>query len=124
MRRRSRSPRSSPELPATLVMPEDAPRAKLEGTRARGARIVTYNRFDGDSREAISARIAAETGATLVPPYDHPWTIAGQATAAKELLEEVPDLDALVVCVGGGGLMLGLVDRRASSASADPHFRD
>ena len=92
--------------PATLVMPEDAPRAKMEGTRARGARIVTYNRFT-DDRTAISARISAETGATVVPPYDHPWTIAGQGTAAKELLEEVPDLDALVVCVGGGGLMSG-----------------
>src|SRR5580704_9730224 len=92
--------------PATLVMPEDAPRAKLEGTRARGARIVAYNRFT-DDRTGISARIAAETGATLVPPYDHPWTIAGQGTAAKELLEEVPDLDAMVVCVGGGGLMSG-----------------
>jgi threonine dehydratase len=91
---------------ATLVMPEDAPRAKMEGTRARGARIVTYNRFS-DDRTAISARIAKETGATLVPPYDHPWTIAGQGTAAMELLEEVPDLDALVVCVGGGGLMSG-----------------
>jgi threonine dehydratase len=91
---------------ATLVMPEDAPRAKMEGTRARGARIVTYNRFT-DDRTAISARIASDTGATLVPPYDHPWTIAGQGTAAMELLEEVPDLDALVVCVGGGGLMSG-----------------
>jgi threonine dehydratase len=93
-------------IPATLVMPEDAPRAKMEGTRARGAHIVTYNRFKED-RTVISARISAETGATLVPPYDHPWTIAGQGTAAKELLEEVPDLDALAVCVGGGGLMSG-----------------
>ncbi len=92
--------------PATLVMPEDAPRSKVEGTRVRGAKIVTYNRFT-DSREAISARISAETGATIVPPYDHPWTIAGQGTAAKELLEEVPDLDAIVVCVGGGGLLSG-----------------
>jgi threonine dehydratase len=92
--------------PATLVMPEDAPKAKLEGTRARGARIVHYNRFS-DTREQISERIAAETGATMVPPYDHPWTIAGQGTVAKELLEEVPDLDALVVCVGGGGLLAG-----------------
>ncbi len=92
--------------PATLVMPEDAPRSKVEGTRARGAKIVTYNRFT-DSREAISARISAETGATIVPPYDHPWTIAGQGTAAKELLEEVPDLDAIVVCAGGGGLLSG-----------------
>jgi threonine dehydratase len=92
--------------PATLVMPEDAPKAKLEGTRARGARIVHYNRFS-NTREQISERIAAETGATMVPPYDHPWTIAGQGTVAKELLEEVPDLDALVVCVGGGGLLAG-----------------
>ncbi len=102
-------------VPATLVMPEDAPRSKMEGTRARGAHIVTYNRFT-DSREAISARISAETGATIVPPYDHPWTIAGQGTAAKELLEEVPDLDALVVCVGGGGLLSG-------SAIAARHLR-
>jgi threonine dehydratase len=94
-------------IPATLVMPEDAPRSKLEGTRARGARIVTYNRFGGETREAISAQIAAETGATMVPPYDHPWTIAGQATAAKELIEEVRDLDAIAVCVGGGGLSSG-----------------
>jgi len=94
-------------IPATLVMPEDAPRSKLEGTRARGARIVTYNRFGGDTREEISARIAEETGATMVPPYDHPWTIAGQATAAKELIEEAPDLDAIAVCVGGGGLSAG-----------------
>lgn len=94
-------------IPATLVMPDDAPRSKLEGTRARGARIVTYNRLGNVSRESISAKIAEETGATMVPPYDHPWTIAGQGTCAKELLEEVPDLDALVVCVGGGGLCSG-----------------
>jgi threonine dehydratase len=100
---------------ATLVMPDDAPRAKLEGTRARGAKIVTYDRLAGN-REAISGRIAAETGATMVPPYDHPWTIAGQGTAALELLEEIPDLDALVVCCGGGGLMSG-------SAIAAHHLR-
>ncbi len=106
-------------IPATLVMPEDAPRSKLEGTRARGAKIVHYDRFKGN-REEISAKIAQETGATLVPPYDHPWTIAGQGTAAKELIEEVPDLDALVVCVGGGGLCSG------SSIAAHhlrPHMR-
>ncbi|HML18014.1 MAG TPA: threonine/serine dehydratase [Bryobacteraceae bacterium] len=91
---------------ATLVMPGDAPRSKLEGTRARGAEIIMYDRLTGN-REEISGKFAAETGATLVPPYDHPWTIAGQGTAAKELLEEVPDLDALVVCCGGGGLMSG-----------------
>ena len=91
---------------ATLVMPDDAPKAKLEGTRARGADIIVYDRLTGN-REEISGKFAAETGATMVPPYDHPWTIAGQGTAAKELLEEVPDLDALVVCCGGGGLMSG-----------------
>ena len=92
--------------PATVVMPQDAPRSKMEGTRARGASIVTYDRFAGN-REGLAEQIAKESGATIVPPYDHPWTIAGQGTAAKELLEEVPDLDALAVCTGGGGLMAG-----------------
>src|SRR5689334_1868697 len=64
---------------ATIVMPEDAPRSKLEATRARSARIVTYNRFS-DSREAIAAAILKESGATLVPPFDHPMIIAGQGT--------------------------------------------
>jgi threonine dehydratase len=91
---------------ATLVMPLDAPKAKVEATRAQGATIVTYDRFK-DDRTAIGKRIAAETGAALVPPYDHPWTIAGQGTAALELLEEVPDLDAIAVCIGGGGLISG-----------------
>ena len=103
-------------VPATLVMPEDAPRSKMEGTRARGAKIVTYNRFT-DSREAISARISAETGATIVPPYDHPWTIAGQGTAAKELLEEVPDLDAIVGVRGRRRPAVRIVDRGAPSAA-------
>src|ERR1700733_11154677 len=93
-------------VPATLVMPTDAPRSKLEATRAQGAKIVEYDRFR-DDRAAIGARIAAETGATLVPPFDHPWIISGQGTAALELLEEVPDLDALVAPIGGGGLMAG-----------------
>jgi threonine dehydratase len=91
---------------ATLVMPLDAPKSKVEATRAQGATIVTYDRFK-DDRTAIGKRIAAETGASLVPPYDHPWTIAGQGTAALELLEEVPGLDALLVCIGGGGLISG-----------------
>ena len=93
-------------IPATLAMPLDAPRSKVEATRARGAKIVTYDRFRED-RVLIGKKLAEETGATLVPPYDHPWTIAGQGTAALELLEEVPDLDAIVVCIGGGGLMSG-----------------
>ncbi len=91
---------------ATLVMPTDAPASKLAATRAHGPRIVQYDRLTED-REAIGRRIASETGATLVPPFDHPWIIAGQGTAALELLEEVPDLDALVVCLGGGGLLSG-----------------
>ena len=92
--------------PATLVMPEDAPRSKMDATRAQGPRIVTYDRFK-DDRGAIGAKISAESGATLVPPYDHPWTMAGAGTAALELLEQAPDLDALVVCIGGGGLIAG-----------------
>jgi threonine dehydratase len=92
--------------PATLVMPEDAPRSKMEATRAQGPRIITYDRFSED-RGAIGAKISAETGATLVHPYDHPWTMAGQGTVALELLEQAPDLDALVVCIGGGGLIAG-----------------
>lgn len=93
-------------IPATLVMPTDAPRSKLEATRAQGAKIVEYDRFR-DDRAAIGARIAAETGATLVPPFDHPWIIAGQGTTALELMEEVRELDALIVPIGGGGLMSG-----------------
>jgi threonine dehydratase len=91
---------------ATLVMPTDAPRSKVEATRARGAEIVLYDRLR-ENREAIGEKIARETGATLVPPYDHPWIIAGQGTAAVELLEDAPELDALIAPVGGGGLLSG-----------------
>jgi threonine dehydratase len=91
---------------ATVIMPEDAPRSKVEAVRGYGANVVAFNRETGD-REAIGRQIAQETGATIVPPYDHPWTIAGQGTAALELLEEVPDLDVLVVPIGGGGLIAG-----------------
>ena len=93
-------------IAAAIVMPADAPALKVAATRAHGARIVTYDRAAED-REAIAQRIANETGATVVPPYDHPWTIAGQGTTALELLAEVPDLDALVVPIGGGGLISG-----------------
>jgi threonine dehydratase len=91
---------------ATIVMPADAPCSKLEATRAQGACVVPYDRFR-ESREAIAARILEETGATLVPPYDHPATMAGQGTAALEFLEESPGLDALIAPVGGGGLLSG-----------------
>jgi len=91
---------------ATIVMPADAPRSKLDATRAQGARIVLYDRFH-ESREAIAARIREESGATLTPPFDHPLIIAGQGTAALELLEDATPLDALVAPVGGGGLLSG-----------------
>jgi len=91
---------------ATIVMPEDAPRSKVEATRSYGARVVTYNRFT-ESREAIAAAILKEGGATLVPPFDHPMIMAGQGTAALELLQETGDLDALIAPIGGGGLLSG-----------------
>jgi len=93
-------------IQATLAMPEDAPLSKVAATQARGARIVRYDRFMQD-RAAVGRQIADETGATLVPPYDHPWTIAGAGTTALEFLDQAPSLDALVVCVGGGGLISG-----------------
>jgi threonine dehydratase len=91
---------------ATIVMPEDAPRSKMEATRARGANIVTYNRFT-ESRERIAQGIIESGGATLVPPFDHPIIMAGQGTAAMELLESAGKLDALITPVGGGGLLSG-----------------
>jgi len=91
---------------ATIVMPRDAPRSKMDPTRALGARIVTYDRLR-DDREKIAAAVLAETGGVLAPPYDQPMIMAGQGTAALELLDEIPGLDALVVCVGGGGLASG-----------------
>ena len=104
-------------IQATIVMPDDAPKSKLEATRGYGAQVVTYDRLTGN-REAIGKRISEETGATVVPPYDHPWIIAGQGTAALELLEEIPDLDALVVCIGGGGLDVWLLHHAAKDASS------
>ncbi|GAC1555544.1 MAG: pyridoxal-phosphate dependent enzyme [Vulcanimicrobiaceae bacterium] len=93
-------------VPATIVMPSDAPAAKVAATREYGARVVTYDRKTMN-RGAIAAELAAETGATLVPPYDDPAIVAGQGTTALELCESVPDLDVLLVCTGGGGLLAG-----------------
>ncbi|MDR2335423.1 MAG: threo-3-hydroxy-L-aspartate ammonia-lyase [Burkholderiaceae bacterium] len=93
-------------MPAAIVMPQDAPAAKLAATRGYGAEVITYDRFTED-REAISQRIAGERGMTLVPPFNHPHVIAGQGTAAMELLEEVPGLDYLFAPLGGGGLLSG-----------------
>ena len=92
-------------IPRVIVMPQDAPRVKLEATRGYGAQVVTYG--PGDSREAIAKRLAEEKGMTLVPPFNHPHIVAGQGTAAKELLEETGPLDVLLVPCGGGGLLTG-----------------
>jgi threonine dehydratase len=91
---------------ATILMPEDAPPNKLAATRAYGADIVTYDRYTGD-REQLAAELAQERGAEIVPPYDDPLIIAGQGTAALELLEDAGVVDTLVVPVGGGGLISG-----------------
>jgi len=93
-------------MKATIAMPTDAPRSKLEATRSYGAEVVGYDR-SRDDREAVGRKLAQETGGTLVPPYDHEWIITGQGTLALELLEAQPDLDALVVCISGGGLLAG-----------------
>ncbi|GAC1501740.1 MAG: pyridoxal-phosphate dependent enzyme [Vulcanimicrobiaceae bacterium] len=94
------------EMEAIIVMPRDAPRSKVEATRAYGAQIVVYDRAEED-REAIARRICAERNATLVPPYDDANVIAGQGTVALELLDQAGHLDMIVVSVGGGGLLSG-----------------
>lgn len=91
---------------AVIVMPIDAPPIKLAATRGYGAEVVLYDRYTED-REAIGQQLAQERGLTLIPPYDHPHVMAGQGTLVKELIEEVGDLDALLVPLGGGGLLSG-----------------
>ncbi len=98
-------------MPTVIVMPQDAPAAKLAATREyqagqAGSAVVLYDRYTED-RDAIGARLAAERGMTLIPPYDHPDVMAGQGTAALELIDEAGPLDALLVCLGGGGLLSG-----------------
>lgn len=92
--------------PCVIIMPEDAPATKIEATRGYGAEVLFYNRYT-ENREEIGRRVAAERGAALIPPYDHPDVIAGQGTATLELIEETGPLDALYVCLGGGGLLAG-----------------
>jgi threonine dehydratase len=94
-------------LPATIVMPSDAPAVKLAATRGYGATVVLYDRQRQD-REAIARQLASERGATLVPPFDDPLIIAGQGTIGLELLEQWPALDTVLVPVGGGGLLGGI----------------
>jgi threonine dehydratase len=93
-------------IPATIVMPHDAPAAKVAATRGYGGQVVVYDRFKED-REQIGRDLAEKHGLTLVPPYDHPDVVAGQGTAAKELFEEVGELDAFFAPLGGGGLLSG-----------------
>lgn len=93
-------------IPATIIMPHDAPAAKVAATKGYGGNVVIYDRYTED-REKIGRELAEKHGLTLIPPYDHPHVIAGQGTAAKELIEEVGQLDVLFVCLGGGGLLSG-----------------
>ena len=93
-------------IPATIVMPNDAPLMKVDATRGYGAEVQLYNRYKED-REAIGRQLADERGMTLIPPFDHPHVMAGQGTAALELIEDAGSLDVLLVCVGGGGLISG-----------------
>ncbi|WP_184246024.1 threonine ammonia-lyase [Novosphingobium chloroacetimidivorans] len=113
------------DLPATIVMPADAPRMKLENTRSLGAEIVTYDRFT-ESREEIARALAASLGAVLVPSFDDPHVIAGQGTAGLEIMEQASELGVrirqVLVCCGGGGLVAGIATAiKATDPSIDIH---
>src|SRR6187402_1003467 len=92
-------------IKTVIVMPHDAPQVKLEATRGYDAEVVQYVKHE--DRESLAAKLASERGLTLIPPFDHPHIIAGQGTAAKELIEDVGALDVLMVPCGGGGLLSG-----------------
>lgn len=102
-----------------IIMPKDAPALKLAATKGYGGEVVLYDRYTED-REAIGRRIAEEQGLAMIPPFNHPDVIAGQGTAAKELIEEVGPLDLLLVCAGGGGLTSGCA-LAAKALSPDCH---
>jgi threo-3-hydroxy-L-aspartate ammonia-lyase len=93
-------------ISSTIVMPEDSPAVKVAATRGYGASVIFYDRYTGD-RDQIARELAAEKGLTVIPPFDHADIIAGQGTAARELFEDVGELDSLFVCLGGGGLLAG-----------------
>jgi threo-3-hydroxy-L-aspartate ammonia-lyase len=93
-------------IQATILMPQDAPPSKTQATRGYGGDVVSYDRYR-ENREDIAQRLAAERGAALIPPFDHPDVIAGQGTAAAELFEQAGALDSLFVPLGGGGLLSG-----------------
>jgi len=94
------------QIPTTIVMPNKAPAVKLAATRGYGAQVITYDPKT-TSREELAKQLAAEQNLTMIPPYDHPEIIAGQGTVAKELIEQISQLDVLLVCCGGGGLLSG-----------------
>ena len=106
------------DIEATIVMPKDAPKAKLDATAGYGAHIVLYDRAEED-RAAIAREICEQRGATLVPPYDDTRIIAGQGTAALEFLREIPDLDIIIAPTGGAGLLSGT----AVAAQGGPSYR-
>lgn len=93
-------------IPTTVVMPKDAPEVKQAATRGYGAEVILYDRAEM-KREELAKNLASDRGLTIIPPYDHPHIVAGQGTTAKELIEEVGQLDLLLVCCGGGGLLSG-----------------
>ncbi|MBD2613421.1 MAG: threo-3-hydroxy-L-aspartate ammonia-lyase [Nostoc sp. ZfuVER08] len=93
-------------IPTTIVMPEDAPAVKQTATRSYGAEIILYDR-QTTNREELAQSLASDKNLTLIPPYDHPHVVAGQGTAALELIQEVGELDLVLVCCGGGGLLSG-----------------
>ncbi len=93
-------------MPAVILMPMDAPQSKIDATRGYGAEVILFDRYKED-REALTKKVAQQREMTLIPPFDHPDVIAGQGTAAMELIEEVGELDVLFVCLGGGGLLSG-----------------
>ncbi|WP_272520964.1 threo-3-hydroxy-L-aspartate ammonia-lyase [Providencia sp. PROV202] len=94
------------KIPATILMPIDSPEVKVAATQGYGAKVIRFDRYTQD-REQLCRELAEKEGLTIIPPYDHVDIIAGQGTAAKELFEEVGELDALFVCLGGGGLLSG-----------------
>jgi threonine dehydratase len=103
----------------TVVMPHDAPEVKRKATEGFGAEVILYDR-DETKREKLGAQLANERGLTLIPPYDHPHIVAGQGTAVKELIEDAGELDMILVCAGGGGLLSGSgISGRALSPNAE-----
>jgi threonine dehydratase len=106
-------------MAAAIIMPKDAPALKVAATKGYGAEVILYDRYSED-REQIGRRLAQQRGMTLIPPYDHPDVICGQGTAVMELIEDVGQLDVLLVCLGGGGLLAGSA---LAAAAMSPHCR-